>query len=72
MFEQVLDLSLLLEEGCKELHVAASRGMPAGEEGRRLISTTIARTVVDEGRALVLAVNKWDLVRDRRARRRVP
>jgi GTP-binding protein len=28
---------------------------------------TIARTVIDEGRALVLAVNKWDLVRDRRA-----
>jgi GTP-binding protein len=28
---------------------------------------TIARTVIDEGRALVIAVNKWDLVRDRRA-----
>ena len=28
---------------------------------------TIARLVADEGRALVIAVNKWDLVRDRRA-----
>ncbi len=28
---------------------------------------TIARTVIDEGRALVIAVNKWDQVRDRRA-----
>jgi GTP-binding protein len=28
---------------------------------------TIARTVIDEGRALVLAVNKWDLIEDRRA-----
>ena len=27
---------------------------------------TIARLVADEGRALVIAVNKWDLVRDRR------
>ncbi len=31
---------------------------------------TIARHVVDEGRALVLAANKWDLVRDRDAARR--
>jgi len=28
---------------------------------------TIARQVVDEGRALVIAVNKWDLVKDRKA-----
>jgi len=28
---------------------------------------TIARQVVDEGRALVIAANKWDLVRDRKA-----
>ncbi|UCH72889.1 MAG: ribosome biogenesis GTPase Der [Rhodospirillales bacterium] len=28
---------------------------------------TIARHVVDEGRALVVAANKWDLVRDKRA-----
>jgi len=27
---------------------------------------TIARRVIDEGRALVLAANKWDLVKDRR------
>ncbi len=27
---------------------------------------TIARTVVDEGRVLVLAINKWDIVKDRR------
>jgi GTP-binding protein len=27
---------------------------------------TIARNVVDEGRALVLAINKWDIVNDRR------
>ncbi len=31
---------------------------------------TIARHVVEEGRALVLAANKWDLVRDRGAARR--
>jgi GTPase len=28
---------------------------------------TIARLVADEGRALVLAINKWDLVRDKKA-----
>ena len=28
---------------------------------------TIARLVADEGRAMVLAVNKWDLVRDKKA-----
>ncbi|MBL6945898.1 MAG: ribosome biogenesis GTPase Der [Rhodospirillales bacterium] len=27
---------------------------------------TIARTVIEEGRSLVIAVNKWDLVKDRR------
>lgn len=32
---------------------------------------TIARQVVDEGRALVVAANKWDLVDDRRAARRL-
>ncbi|HKT20000.1 MAG TPA: ribosome biogenesis GTPase Der [Stellaceae bacterium] len=30
---------------------------------------TIAREVAEEGRALVLAVNKWDLVADKRAKR---
>ena len=28
---------------------------------------TIARTVIEEGRSLVIAVNKWDLAKDRRA-----
>jgi GTP-binding protein len=28
---------------------------------------TIARNVIDEGRALIIAVNKWDLVRDAKA-----
>ena len=28
---------------------------------------TIARTTLEEGRALILAVNKWDLVKDRKA-----
>ena len=28
---------------------------------------TIARQVVDEGRALIIAANKWDLVKDRKA-----
>ena len=31
---------------------------------------TIAREVAEEGRALVLAVNKWDLVTDKRAKRK--
>lgn len=30
---------------------------------------TIARQVIDEGRALVIAVNKWDLVKDKKAAR---
>ncbi|MEL0106976.1 MAG: ribosome biogenesis GTPase Der [Rhodospirillales bacterium] len=28
---------------------------------------TIARTVIEEGRALVIAMNKWDLIKDRKA-----
>lgn len=28
---------------------------------------TIARTVIEEGRALIIAVNKWDLIKDRKA-----
>ena len=31
---------------------------------------TIARTTLEEGRALILAVNKWDLVKDREAAQR--
>jgi GTP-binding protein len=38
-----------------------------GEAALEKQDLTIARTVVDEGRALVVAVNKWDLVADRSA-----
>lgn len=34
------------------------------EQGLERQDLTIARQVVDEGRALVIALNKWDLVRD--------
>ncbi len=38
------------------------------EEGLDKQDLTIARMVVDEGRALVIGVNKWDACRDREAR----
>ncbi|HEY9537115.1 MAG TPA: ribosome biogenesis GTPase Der [Kiloniellaceae bacterium] len=38
------------------------------EEGLEKQDLTIARMVVDEGRALVIGVNKWDACRDREAR----
>src|SRR3546814_9097176 len=38
------------------------------EEGLEKQDPTIARMVVDEGRALVIGVNKWDACRDREAR----
>jgi GTPase len=38
------------------------------EEGLEKQDLTIARMVVDEGRALVIGVNKWDSCRDREAR----
>lgn len=38
-----------------------------GTEGLERQDLTIARHVIDEGRALVLVVNKWDLVKDKRA-----
>ncbi len=37
------------------------------EDRREKQDLTIARLVVDEGRALVLAVNKWDLIEDKPA-----
>jgi GTPase len=38
------------------------------EEGLEKQDLTIARMVVDEGRALVIGVNKWDACRDREAK----
>ncbi|MGB0671976.1 MAG: ribosome biogenesis GTPase Der, partial [Rhodospirillales bacterium] len=35
-----------------------------GEQGLEKQDLTIARRVIDEGRALVIVINKWDLVRD--------
>ncbi|MEE8545878.1 MAG: ribosome biogenesis GTPase Der [Alphaproteobacteria bacterium] len=49
--------------GLAEVVVLVTEGEAALEKQ----DLTIARTVVDEGRALLVAVNKWDLVTDRRA-----
>ncbi|HJN22365.1 MAG TPA: ribosome biogenesis GTPase Der [Rhodospirillales bacterium] len=38
-----------------------------GEVGMDKQDLTIARLVADEGRGLILAINKWDLVKDRKA-----
>ncbi len=46
---------LLLGEDGKSLRVAVSKGMPGGDEGRRLISNTIADTVIKEGRSVLTA-----------------
>ncbi len=61
--EKLSSADALRAIGLAEVVVLVTEGEAALEKQ----DLTIARTVVDEGRALVVAVNKWDLVTDRRA-----
>ncbi len=61
--EKLSSADALRAIGLAEVVVLVTEGEAALEKQ----DLTIARTVVDEGRALLVAVNKWDLVTDRRA-----